>query len=168
MKGTRIRVTVLLAGVATAGLLPQSAAQAPKEQAPERRIVLVAGNDPWTETDIEIYPGDRVTFNGAGEVCFSGAAKDSCQGPAGWGREDYANSWPDDYHQCEDPMSDANHASLIGSIGGGVFYIGPETTVTNEAGALRLGINDCTFEGDYGNSGQYSVVIRIVRGKPPR
>ncbi len=31
------------------------------------------------------------------------------------------------------------------------------------AGLLFLGINDCTFTGDFYNTGQFSVVIKIER-----
>jgi len=33
-----------------------------------------------------------------------------------------------------------------------------------KAGLLYLGINDCTFTGDFYNTGQFSVVITIERG----
>jgi hypothetical protein len=65
-------------------------------------------------------------------------------------------------------MSDANHASLIGSIGGSIFYIGPGRTIADKEGALKLGTNDCTFVGPCGNSGEFSVIVSIVRGKPPK
>ncbi len=167
MRSARTRVALLLVGVAVAGALSALAAGIPQKAEPQR-MILVAGNDPWTETDIEIGPRDRVTFKAGGKVCFSGTAPQACQGPAGWGRSDYANSWPGDYHQCEDPMSDANHASLIASVDGGTLYIGPGKTITGKEGNLKLGINDCTFEGDYGNSGSFTVTVSIVRGGTPR
>ncbi|MGZ5556016.1 MAG: hypothetical protein ACXW3H_09920, partial [Candidatus Aminicenantales bacterium] len=89
----------------------------------------------------------------------------SCVGPSGWPLQDYPASWPDQWGNCEDPMPDANHASLIGSIGGDIFYIGPGMTIEDKEGELKLGINDCTFDGDFGNSGEFSVVVSIVRGK---
>jgi hypothetical protein len=168
MKITWIRAASLLIGLTAAGLLPHLAAQAPKKPATEQRIFLVAGTASWTETDILIRPIDKVSFKATGKVCFHTNATQSCQGPAGWGRTDYANSWPDDYNECEDPISDANHGALIGSIGGSLFYIGPEKTITNKEGQLKLGINDCTFTGEYGNFGSFSVVVSIVRGESPK
>jgi len=165
MKSIWARLALLLIGGASVGLLSHLAAQAPKKAPAEQRIILVAGNDPWTETDIVIYPQDKVTFKATGKVCFSGNAKESCMGPAGWPRQDYGNSWPGDYNECEDTMSDANHGSLIGSIGGSAFYIGPQMTIEDMEGELKLGINDCAFDGDFGNSGEFSVVVSIVRGK---
>jgi hypothetical protein len=37
----------------------------------------------------------------------------------------------------------------------------------DKEGQLKLGINDCTFTGDFGNFGSFSVVVSIVRGKSP-
>lgn len=65
-------------------------------------------------------------------------------------------------------MDDANHGSLIESIGGNVFYIGPEMTIADMEGELKLGINDCTFDGPFGNSDEFSVVVSILRGKAPK
>jgi hypothetical protein len=91
--------------------------------------------------------------------------------PAGWGRQNYQGDWGDNWNECDDPMSDANHAALIGSIGsisGVPFYIGPQKTVTGKEGKLKLGINDCSFTGGlFYNSGSFSVVVSIVRGKKP-
>lgn len=169
MRSLWTRVALLSIGLAAACWLPWVQAQAPKPGATEQRIFLVVGNDPWKETDVVIRPGDKVTFKGAGKACFSGGAPDSCQkGPAGWPRNDYDDSWPDDYNECEDPLPDAGHASLIGSIGGSVFHIGPTKTITDMEGELKLGINDCTFEGPHGNSGEFSVVVSIGRARPPK
>jgi hypothetical protein len=165
MKSIWARLALLLIGGASVGLLSHLAAQAPKKIPPEQRIVLVAGNDPWTETDILIRPQDKVTFKASGKVCFLLSTPQSCVGPSGWPLQDYPTSWPDQWGDCEDPISDANHASLIGSIGEGIFYIGPGMTIEDQQGGLKLGINDCSFDGPNGNSGEFSVVVSIVRGK---
>ncbi|MBP7147745.1 MAG: hypothetical protein KBD01_09385 [Acidobacteria bacterium] len=163
MKRIRTSTALVVLGLAALALFTATADKNPQKGKTEQRVVLVAGTDAWTETDIEIGLKDEVTFTATGKVCFS-SAKQSCEGPAGWGRDDYANSWPDDYNECEDTMSDANHGALIGSIGGNLFYIGPKQTVTGKEGILSLGINDCTFTGEpFGNSGSFSVVVSIER-----
>lgn len=166
MNTTFLKTAVPLIVILAAAIFSPMDAQVPKKQPAEQRIILVAGNDPWTETDIVIGPSDKVTFKATGKVCFHGKSTQSCMDPAGWSRQDYINSWADEYNMCDDPMPDANHASLIGDIGGQAFYIGTGKTITGKEGVLKLGINDCTFDDPtFGNNGSFSVVISIVRGK---
>ncbi len=52
---------------------------------------------------------------------------------------------------------------LIGKVGDDVFSVGASEVFTNREGPLELGINDCTFAGPFHNTGQYSVVIQVLR-----
>jgi len=46
-----------------------------------------------------------------------------------------------------------------------IFLIGKETNFTGRDGILYLTTNDCTKTGDYGNSGQFEVYIKVIHIK---
>ncbi|MFW5831499.1 MAG: hypothetical protein ACOCVA_04560 [Prolixibacteraceae bacterium] len=104
-------------------------------------------------------------------MCFSGDDPDSCVDPEGWPRKHYWQDWPGDWGYCDDPAGEEykgqeGHAGLIAKVGSDIFFVGKGITIGGKKGALSMGINDCTFTGDYSNTGQFSVVIKVTRGVP--
>jgi hypothetical protein len=128
-----------------------------------QKTMSVPGNRELTNAGVTIGSGDLVTVTANGRVYFSAGAQASGVSPSGWPRHTYGNSWPGDYHSCEDPISDVAHAALIAEVNGEKFYVGPNATFSGKAGLLYLGINDCTFAGAYHNMGQYSATITVRR-----
>lgn len=112
-------------------------------------VVVIPGNVPWKNTGIVVQPNDKVEFTATGKVCFSNGHPDSCVDPVGG-----EFSGPE------------GHAGLIAKVASDIFFVGKGKTVSGKKGALSMGINDCTFTGDYSNSGQFSVVIKVTRGAP--
>jgi len=159
-----ITTTILTAAVFLTALPPASATPPPKEQ----KIVRIKGNQDWVNTGIRLLPEDRVTIKATGKVCFSNGEKASCVDADGWGVHDYANSWPDNWNYCDDPMPTINHAALIANVGHPDFLVGRRLTFSGKEGTLYIGINDCTFKGEYSNTGEFSVVIVIERGVVPQ
>ena len=141
-------------------------AQAPKPPSEEKKVVLVQGSQAWTNTGIRLRAGDKVSISASGQVCFSGGAKDSAVGPTGWPVANYKQAWPNDWISCDDPAPGENHAGLLAEVGGQTFFVGSKISFTGKTGSLMLGINDCTFTGEYHNTGKYSVVITVRRPQP--
>jgi len=159
---------VLVFLLATALLLPalQSWAQEKKPPKPdEEKRMVIPGNEDWVNTQVKVKPKDKLVIFAEGEVCFSSGDKDSCVGPEGWNRETYNGNWPNDYYQCDDPMMELNHAALLGNIGSDDFLVGKENSFTGKEGTLYLGINDCSFSGEYHNTGEFTVKILVYRKK---
>jgi len=136
---------------------------APKKLPDVQRILVVPGNRAMTNASVTIGPGDLVTVTATGQVYFSSGAQSSGVSPSGWPRHTYGNSWPDDYNQCEDPISDVAHAALIADVNGEKFYVGPNKPFSGKDGLLYFGINDCTFTGANHNTGQYNVNVTVRR-----
>lgn len=135
-------------------------AQKPKV---EQKIILVPGNKNFTATGFTVHEKDQVTIKASGYIYFSNGEAQSKVDPDGWARSNYIADWQDNANFCDDPLMDENHATLIADVDGEVFLIGKEATFLGKAGLLYLGINDCTFTGDFYNTGQFSVVISIKR-----
>jgi hypothetical protein len=139
-------------------------------------IVVMPGNTPWKNTGLVLQPNDRVEFTATGQVCFNQYDKpESCVGPKGYAPDhpDPANAYLNDYlltdsDYCDDPMVKCAHACLIAKDRNGMFYVGSNLTVNGRNGPIEIGINDCSFAntGQYENSGQFSVVIKVTRGAP--
>lgn len=144
------------------------AAAAGGKQKVEQKVVLVKGNQATTNTGYTLGPRDRVTLSVAGKVCFSAGATDSCVGPGGWGRADYPQSWPDDWNSCADPVETEDHAALLVDVDGERWPTGDHTTFSGKAGLLYLVVNDCSLTGEFSNSGQYSVVVKVERNAVPQ
>jgi hypothetical protein len=110
--------------------------------------VTVAGNQPWTPTNITVRRGQQIRVNASGSVNTSAAAN---SGPDGNPSASVASS--------RYPVANAPVGALIGRIGNGrPFVIGapPDPISMTANGQLFLGINDDNF-GD--NGGNYSVTI---------
>jgi len=141
------------------------------EQKIDQVVVVIPGNVPWKNTGMVLQANDKVEFKATGKVCFSGDEPDACVDPEGYPRNYYYQDFPVDFGYCEDPVGGdwdgpEGHAGLIAKVGSDIFFVGDGKTVSGKKGALSIGINDCTFTGDYPNSGQFSVVIKVARGAP--
>jgi len=130
----------------------------------EKKVVIKANED-WINTGIKLKPKDKVFIKASGEVCFSNEENSSCVNPDGWDVETYEEAWPDNWNFCNDPIQNVNHAALIGNVGSDDFLIGKETKFFGKDGVLYIGINDCTFTGDYYNTGEFEVNIKVERPK---
>ena len=152
---------VMIAGFIFAG----GSGQMDKAQKPkvEQKILLVPGNQNLTSTGFTLNEKDRVTVTATGNIFFSNGDPQSKVDPEGWGRSNYIPDWQDNANYCDDPLMDENHAALIAEVDGEFFLIGKEVTFSGKAGLLYLGINDCTFTGEFYNTGQFSVVVKIER-----
>ena len=112
------------------------------------RSVTVMARSAWTDTSIDVRPGQEIFFTASGEVRWGPGRRHGAAGernsPFNQGR----------------PMPDRNAAALIGKIGesGDPFFIGGSTQGirVRGAGRLYLGVND-DFLDD--NSGSLRVVI---------
>jgi len=110
---------------------------------------VVQGNQPWTDTGIQVNAGDQVTFRVTGRI-------GTMQGQPTVGPEGKTGETSDKY-----PMPSMQAGALIGRVGTGApFSIGTQQTpIQMQSGVtLQLGIND-DFFGD--NTGTFSVTIQV-------
>ena len=68
---------------------------------------------------------------------------------------------------CDDPAPGEAHAGLLGEVDGQTFWIGSRESFSGREGSLLLGVNDCSLKGQYGNTGQLSVVVVVERFPKP-
>jgi len=149
-------------------MLPAIMVNAQEKKPPpgvEEKTVVIKGDQDWINTGIKLKPKDKVSIKASGEVCFSNEEGSSCITPDGWNRQTYAEAWVDNWNYCDDPLPLVNHAALIANVGSDNFYLGDEAKFFGKDGVLYIGINDCTFTGDYYNTGQFEVNIRVERPK---
>ena len=131
----------------------------------EEKMIVIKANEDWKNTGIKLEPKDKVSIKASGEVCFSNEENDSCITPDGWNVETYQEGWPANWNHCDDPLPNVNHAALIANVGSDDFYIGDKAKFFGKDGVLYIGINDCTLTGDYFNTGQFEVYIKVERPK---
>jgi hypothetical protein len=121
----------------------------------ETKPVVVAGNQPWTDTGVSCASGDSMRIQASGTV-YHNSSRSSAVGPDGL--------TDPRYHQYNvDGLPDANTASLIGSLDKQQpFFVGTEKTfVCDRAGRLFLGINDRNLDT---NSGQWAATVTRSTG----
>jgi hypothetical protein len=114
------------------------------------RQVIVAANQPWTDSGIDVRPGQTVYFEARGEIRWG---RDRRDGPAG--ERDSPNN-------PNRPIGSRPAAALIGRVGNGnddSFFIGANTgpVRVRSGGRLYLGVNDDFLQD---NSGNFQVVVR--------
>ena len=119
----------------------------------------VTGNQQWTDTAIDVYPGDVVKFHATGTLNRPGAP--AC-GPDGRVRD-----WHD--ITARYPDNQAGAGALLGRVGvtdkTRTFGVGSHhETKVQTAGRLYLGVNEASNESA---GGGYHVTIEIVRAAPP-
>lgn len=112
------------------------------------RQVAVAADAPWTDTGIDVRPGQTIYLESTGTVTWGPNRRD---GPAG---ERNSPSNP------ARPMPNRPAAALIGKAGDGsdLFFIGADSGPirVRNGGRLYLGIND---DGLQDNRGSFRVVV---------
>ena len=118
----------------------------------------ITGKQQWTDTAIDVNPGDVVTFHATGTLNRPGAP--AC-GPDGRVRD-----WHD--ITARYPINQAGVGALVGRIGvtdkTQVFGVGSHhETKVKTAGRLYLGVNEASNESA---GGGYHVTIEIVRAAP--
>jgi hypothetical protein len=115
--------------------------------------ITVPAGQCWTNTLMSVRKGQRVTFNGSGEIQLSADAQDIA-GVAGSRTGRYAPNAP---------IRGALAGALIGRVGNGQpFGIGDQTFALPMAasGQLFLGINDDNCDD---NRGQFKVQVNMQR-----
>lgn len=110
------------------------------------RQVSVAAATSWTDTGIELRAGQTIYVDASGQVRWG---RDRRDGPEG-----EKNS---PFNQAR-PLPNRPGGSLIGRIGGDVFFIGGDQGPfrVRSGGRLQLGINDEYLED---NSGSFRVTV---------
>ncbi len=112
------------------------------------RTVNVIANTAWTDTGIDVRPGQMIAFEPTGEVTW---------GP---GRRDGAAGERNSPRNANRPMPNRPGAALIGKVGDGTdyFFIGDDMGQirTRNGGRLYLGINDDVLTD---NRGAFRVVV---------
>jgi hypothetical protein len=115
--------------------------------------VQVAGAQQWTDTKIDLLPGDKVEFAGSGQLSLM-AHQCSPEG--------LARGWADLISSL--PVNGAGKCALIGRIGDAEhavpFAIGSKKEIdVRTAGRLFLGVNQTANET---SNGAYDVAVNIV------
>jgi len=160
-------ISVLILAIVSISFTNSFAQEKTKPPMSEKKEFTIQGNVDWQNTGIRLKPKDKVTITARGTVYFSNADNDSGASPNGW-TGNYREDWPNDFLQCDDPIPSVNHAALIANVGNDDFVIGQNKTFTGKDGVLYLGINDCSFKGNYYNSGSFKGVITVQRFKVER
>lgn len=120
--------------------------------------VVVPGNEPWTDTGIDVSIDDTVSIEADGEItpAMSSPSPNGPDGSPESGR----------LQDNVDGLGEANHAGLIGRIGeaGAPFEVGSTLLSTVDLeGRLFLGIND----GDVGdNVGGFTADVSVTPWVP--
>jgi hypothetical protein len=131
----------------------QSPAQANPAQTPGQSHELeVPGNQPWTDTGVDVQAGQTVTITATGKLRYMDG---NVPGPEG-----LARSWMDLLRAL--PVNSAGRGALIGRVGSDEaaqpFLIGPKLqTPARAVGRLYLGIN-----GPSGDSAEGSFHVTIA------
>ncbi len=128
----------------------------------ERKLsydIKVEGNKPWTDTGIQLVPGDRIDVKSTGALDYN-QAKATPDG--------LARSWQEVITSL--PVNNAGIGALIGRIGQGdvevPFLIGSTKEFTaNRAGRLFLGVNE---GAGHSGSGSYVVSVKITPASATR
>jgi hypothetical protein len=107
------------------------------------RQVNVTGREAWTDTGIDVRPGQMIYFTATGEVRWGPNRRDGAAGERNSPRN------------AQRPMPDRPAAALIGRVGtqDEFFFIGAEPGPfrVRSAGRLYLGINDDVFMDNTGS-----------------
>ena len=155
-----LRIVFILIIMVSLVLIAADEKDKPKVPKIAQKVIRIPGNQAWTDTGLTLRPQDRVTITASGRVCFAGDYPATCVGPNGW-EGNYQTDWPGDYAYCFDPLRTVNHAALIGGIEGNNFFVGQNLTFKDKNGRLYLGINDCSFNGKYYNTGAFNAIIKV-------
>lgn len=117
--------------------------------------ILVKGDVDWTDTQLEVAPGETLLIDATGEVKH-GTSSDF-YGPDG-------NPNPDIRRNNLAGLEGENHSALVGKIGedGAPFLVGAHLEIPVESeGLLYLGINDIDLTN---NTGEYAAAVTVNSG----
>src|SRR5258708_9944927 len=128
-------------------------AQGPAQTSPTSKELEVTGNQPWTDTGVDLQPGQTVTITATGKLQYMDGTSPGPQG--------VARSWRDLIRAM--PVNSAGRGALVRRWGSDEaaqpFIIGASIKLpVRAAGRLFLGINGPS--GDSGN-GSFHVKIEI-------
>jgi hypothetical protein len=146
--------TTVVATSAPTTVAPQTIAPT---SLPEPNRIVVQGNIPLTDTDVELRIGDVVSISATGAVSPGGEPPYPPSGPDGVPEERLRQ-----FNVVGLP--DANHGALIGRIGetGKPFLIGSSHRFdVTDAGRLFLGINDMYVQDE---TGEFLVLVAVTAG----
>jgi LssY C-terminus len=144
---------------------PQSQPQTASPSSTGGKQLDVSASSGWTDTGIELHPGDRVTITGTGSLQFQASG---VTGPNGLER-----TWRDVMQSL--PLNSAGRGALIARIGNSPavvpFLVGAqkEFTVTNP-GRLFLGVNlasDESLNGTYKADVHITPAANVTQAKAP-
>jgi hypothetical protein len=113
--------------------------------------VAVDGAKAYTDTEIDLKAGDRVTIEATGRASHNAGAFTTPDGDANPALDEFS------------VIKGASHNALIGKItrGGDPFFVGSFAQFrAEEAGRLFLGVNDT---GVQNNSGRYNAKVTVER-----
>ena len=130
-----------------AGLSPWGQSQQPNVSSSgvprgmRERHVNVTARQPWTDTGVDIRPGQTFYITSSGEIRWGRERRD---GPAGENNSPY---------NAGRPLPDRPGAALLARIGNDLMFVGnqPGPFRVRGGGRLYLGINDDVFEDNTGS-----------------
>jgi hypothetical protein len=110
------------------------------------RHVNVTAREPWTDTGIDIRPGQTFYLSASGEIRWGRERRDGPEGESG------------SPYNAGRPLPDRPGAALIARIGNDLMFIGSQSGPfrVRRGGRLHLGINDDVFED---NTGSFRVTV---------
>jgi hypothetical protein len=144
-----------------------SAADIAREQADVvpaiKKGIIVSANRRWTDTGIDLRPGDTLDIEAHGLIRVSANLRIPAQDPGGYhpgcARANVVFGQPVDVAAV--PAPTLSCWSLIGRVGGSIFEVGAQSTVPEgSAGRLYLGVNDDDIRD---NSGTWTAVVSVLR-----
>jgi len=125
-----------------------------------RKTIEVKGDSPWTDSGIDLKPGDTVKITATGQLQYSMAKP--C-GPEGLPR-----AWMDLLRQL--PVNESGRGTLVGRIGDSAaarpFFAGAKRELNAPiAGRLFLGVNQSSNDKP---TGSYQVTVELAAAQQPQ
>lgn len=145
---------LLLSLVALAFCLPLNA----QECSGGTHDIKVSGTQQWTDTKLDVVPGDQLTLTASGTLQFQGAQNTTAAG--------LTRGWRDLLRAL--PVNAAGNGALVGRIGtagiAAAFFIGTSGSITaRSSGRLYLGVNQLAEESSVG-----AYNVRVCLGRAPK
>ncbi len=126
---------------------------------------VLEGNHPyWSGTGIHVTAGERLRITASGQILWDPTVREPTVGPEGasWTPDNVAS--PDEFLFQQSPI-----ASLIGEVGGKMFWVGSSQEITAPAsGELKLAMNERWVDGAWDdNQGSWAIVVERERMESP-
>jgi len=118
----------------------------------------VSSRQSWTDTGIDVAPGELLTIRASGSIRFSSNSRDIAEPNGAPGRAATARA----------PLPNTEIGALIGRIGNAApFFVGAQVDAirVQRAGRLYLGTNDDVLND---NQGDFRVTVTVSRVPEPR